>query len=349
MPTLTQTAYFSRKIIKYGAIAFVALIVLRFAYITIKRLIPPKPKPLPPPSMAFGKLPKLVFPENTSLPKITYKLDTISGILPKLPEQAKVFFIPKPGSNLLAWDKTKDWAKTLGFNSEPEETSQFDYRFITNGSPKTTLEVNVNSRNFRFYYDWKNDLGSTVQQSPPTAEQSISIASGFLQKAQSLTEDIDLSNTKVVFLKNDSGNLIETSFPEANFSRVNFFRKPIDDIKILPPNPKDANISLVVSFLTNSYQGVVETKYIYSPIYQENYATYPTKNADQAWAEIVSGKGYVANLGNNSEGNVVIRNAYLAYYDSEKSQNFLQPIIVFEGDRDFSAYIPAITENLISE
>lgn len=349
MATLTQTAYFSRKVIKYGIIAFIALIFLRFAYITVKRLIPPKPKPLPPPNIAFGKLPKLLFPEDNRLLKINYKLDTISGTLPKLPEQAKVFFIPKPGSNLLAWDKTKAWAKTLGFINEPEEISEFDYRFIANGSPKTTIEVNVNSKNFRFYYDWKNDLGSTTQQSPPTVEQSTSIAGSFLQTAESLTEDIDLSATKVVFLKNESGSLIEAPFPEANFSRVNFFRKPIDEIKILPPNPKDSNISLIVSFLKNNYQGVIEAKYIYNLVYQENFATYPIKNAEQAWTEIINGKGYVANLGNNPEGNIVIRNAYLAYYDSEKPQNFLQPIIVFEGDRDFSAFVPAITDNLILE
>jgi len=33
---------------------------------------------------------------------------------------------------------------------------------------------------------------------------------------------------------------------------------------------------------------------------------------------------------------------YLAYYDAGVPTDYYQPIIVFEGDQDFLAYVPAI-------
>jgi len=45
--------------------------------------------------------------------KITYVLETPEGGLPtNIPNQAKVFFMPKPSANLLALDVAKEKAKT---------------------------------------------------------------------------------------------------------------------------------------------------------------------------------------------------------------------------------------------
>jgi hypothetical protein len=62
----------------------------------------------------------------------------------------------------------------------------------------------------------------------------------------------------------------------------------------------------------------------------------------------LAGKGFIANMGENVD-KVIIRNAYLAYFEPPDKQSYLQPIVVFEGDRDFIAYIPAITDNLFSQ
>ncbi len=349
MATLTETAYFARKAIKYGGISLVVLILLRASYITIKRLIPPKPKPPAPPNVAFGKLPKLIFPESKSLPTINYRMETISGTLPNLASQTKVYFIPQPITDVLSWDKTKTWARNLGFSRDPIELSKFDYRFINEGTPSTTLNVSVLNRNFTYFYDWKNDIGSITQVLPPLEGDAIVMANSFLQLAQSLTDDIDQTKSKVVYLKNDNGNLVKSVFAEANFAKVNYFRKDLDQIKILPANPDSSNINVIVSPAKSRNQGILEAKFDYYPISKQNYATYPLKDVNQAWEQLVAGKGYVANIGNNEDGNVIIRNAYLAYFDSENLQSFLQPIIVFEGDKNFSAYVPAISDSLILE
>lgn len=344
MATLTQTAYISRKIIKYGSIGLVCLLILRSIFISFraywKKSHPPPP---PPPTVSFGILPKLKFPARPNLPPVALKLETISGSLPKLPDRGKVFFMPQAASNLLAWDNTKTWARSLGFSREPETIGKFDFRFTTETTPATTLDVNVLTRNFLLVYDWKNDLGILSQGNLPVEDQAINQAKGFLEGAGISTED--LTSAETIYLKYKEGNLTKTLFSsEANFVKVNLFRQSIDDLRILPPNPKDSNIFLIISSSTTQGRSIIEVKYIRFPISFENFGTYPLKDTDSAWSQLANGKGFIANLGNNPDGKVTVRNAYVSYYDSDEPQNFLQPVIVFEGDNDFFAMVPAVTD-----
>jgi len=68
------------------------------------------------------------------------------------------------------------------------------------------------------------------------------------------------------------------------------------------------------------------------------------KTAQVAFEDLKVGKGYIANIGLNKDGKVVIRRIYLAYFDPNIPSSFYQPVIVFEGDRSFLAYVPAITD-----
>lgn len=351
MASLTETAYYSRKIIKYGSIAIVVLLILRSAFISFstywKKAHPPAP---PPPTVAFGKLPKLKFPERNGLPTLTYKLENISGTLPKLADRAKIFFMPKPSSNLLAWDNTKTWAKRLGFTQEPEKIEEFSLRFSTDNIPKTILDVNVLTKNFTLTYDWQNDLQILSQGNPPQEAQAISSAKSFLQTADSLTDDLANGQGTVIYYKYSEGSLVKSLFfSEANFAQVNLYRQDIDEIKILPPNPLSSNVTLKLSAAKDRGRSIVEAKFIHFPISAENYATYPLKDTTTAWNQLKNGQGFVANLGNNTDGNITIRNVYLAYYDSDEPQNFLQPVIVFEGDRDFYGYVPAVTDSWLEQ
>ncbi len=347
MANLTQTAYFARKIIKFGSISLVGLIIFRVLYINFKTYWKKTHPPAPPaPTTAFGKLPKLYFPEQKNLPNLTIKLENISGVLPKLADQAKVFFMPKVSSNLLAWDKTKVWARSLGFSSEPQETSEFTYRFLTDTSPKTVLDVNVLTKNFTLVYDWQNDLQIFSAGNTPQEDQCSSSARNFLQNAGVLADDLAQGKSEVSYQKYFNGNLIKALFfSEANFALVNLFRSDIDNIKVLPTNPKESNIYVRLSAVKDRTRSIIEIKYIHFPISLDNFATYPLKDTTSAWEALKSGKGYIANLGNNPEGNILIRNVYLAYYDNDQHQDFLQPVIVFEGDNDFFAYVSAVSDS----
>ncbi len=348
MATLTQTAYFARKAIKYGGIFLVALILLRAGYITLKKLIPPKPVPLPPANIAFGKLPSISFPQKETLYRINYRLETVSGSLPTISSQAKVYFMPEFSPGFMTQDKIITWAKTLGFNT-PLQTTKYNLEVtFTFNSPYTNnLKVNLLTRNFSYTYDWRNDPSSF--QTPLETSQALSRANAFLQSAESLNKDLDTANPRIVSLKMENNTLIETLPEEANLFRINFFRLTPDNLKILPADPKNSNVYVTVSNLNNNFNGVIEAQYIYHLISTDINATYPLKDVNLAWQQLLEGKGFIANMGDNPEGNIVIRNAYLAYFEPADKQSYLQPVIVFEGDRDFTAYVPAITDNLFSQ
>ncbi len=349
MGRLTVVAYTTRKVIKYGSIGIVVLVIFLRVFTVFrnywKKAHPPPP---PPPTVHFGKLPKLRFPEERNTQGITFKLANVSGTLPKLETVGKVFVIPKSYPNLLAWDNTKSWAKTLGFYGEPEKISEFDLKFTTTSFPRTTLTVNVLTKNFDLVYDWQHDLEIISTSSPPEENTAISLAKNYLNSIGLLNEDLSLGKGKVRYYKYQDGNLIETPFfSEANFAKVNLYRIEVESLPVLPPNPLEANVNIMLSGSEKSEKQIVAVKYIYFPVYKESFATYPLLETSKAWEKLQSGGGYLANLGNNPSKNILIRNIYLAYFEDSQHQDFLQPIFVFEGDNDFYAYVQAITEQWI--
>jgi len=351
MATLTQTAYLSRRIIKYGLIGLVALLIGRSIFITFnaywKKTHPP---PVPPPTVRFGKLPKLVFPQRAGLPPIGLRSETISGSFPKFPDRAEVFFVPLSSSNFLAWDESKAWARKLGFTNQPEEIDKNNYRFSTDTNPKTILETNVLTKNFKLFYGWKNDLSLLSSEGVLDEKNALSLAKSYLQTAGVLNDDLLNGPSEAIFYKYKDNNLTKTLFAsEANLVKINLFRSALRDLRILPPNPKDSNVSILIAPGVKQGKGIVEVNYIYYPISLQNSSTYPIIDSELAWKQLASGKGFIANLGDNPDGKVTVRTSYIAYYESDTPQSFLQPVVVFEGDNDFYAYVPALTADWVEQ
>lgn len=351
MATLTVTAFYTRKTIKYGAIALVAFVVLKFslglASDIWRRLNPPPP---PPPTVAFGKLPPIAFPEQEDLPELTFRLETIQGGLPTLDDVSKAYFMPKEGPNLLALDRAQEKARRMGFLTSPTAISPTVYAWNNNAVPPTILEMDIISGNFSLRYAYENDQTLLNQKNLPSNEQAATEAKTFLSSNRLLESDLSTGRIEFFYLRFMPPNLISAiSLSEADFVRANIFRADLDGMRILPPNPRKALISILFSGRRETGRRILEVKYIYFPIERTTFATYPLKTSTQAWDELQQGNGFIANLGQNENGEITIRRVYLAYFDSETPQHFLQPIFVFEGDRDFYAYVPAVSSEWAEE
>ncbi len=342
MATLTQTAITTRRALKYGAILIVVIIFLRIAWgvgLDIwKKINPPPP---PPPTVAFGKLPKLRFPEKDT-PELTYRLETIQGALPSLPDVGRIYFMPKTPPNLLALDRAKEKVRQMGFTGQPENIGGTNYRWTTSGAPATTIEMEINSGNFYYRYQYENDQELLVQKNLPTDEEAAQEAKRFLSTNELLTDDLATGSAEFDYLKFISPDLIPAiSLSEADFVRVNLFRADLNDLRIFPPNPKKALVSFLFSGNRERGKRIIEINYTYHPIDRNTSATYPLKPISIAWQELQAGNGFIANLGQN-EKEITIRQIYLAYFDSKEPQTFLQLVYVFQGDQNFYGYVPAI-------
>jgi len=347
MSSLTETAHYTRRIIKISAILIVTLIITRISYKAFKDVWTKSHPPPPlPPTVAFGKLPKIIFPEpNPPIDgqKLSYKLETVQGGLPTPATITNVYFMPKKEPNLLALDRANEQVRKIGFTQRPEMIDDNQYRWKTDNSPTTSLEMDINSGNFQMRYEYETDQELLNSKYLPTNEQAATEAKNFLTVNELMAEDLANGTAEFDYLKASYPNLIPAvSLSEADFIRVNLFRTTLNDLKVLPPNPKKSLISFLFSGSRESDKRIVEINYTYWPVSLDNFATYPLKPVNYAWNQVQANEAYIANLGQNEDGKITIRQVYLAYYDSETPQNYLQPIYVFEGDKNFFAYVPAI-------
>ena len=348
MASLTQTAIMTRKIIRYSLYGVLALIIGRIAIttgISVYRHFYPEPPP--PPTVAFGRLPKLPFADSSVTGSPTYTLETPEGGAPVLPTQAKVYFMPKPVQTQLNLELAKDKATDLGFLPDGEQVSQTLYRFLHQRAP-SNLDMNIINGAFSISYDLSKD-SSPLEQRPPAPEIAASQIRSYLSSANLLPEDLSGPTTHQ-FLKIEEGNFTNAlSLSEADLVKVYLFRKSYNELPSLTPDPNQANTWFMVSGSREREKQIVASEFHYFPVDEDKSATYPIKLAESAWEELRAGNAFIASQGVNNESNITIRRVYLAYYDSGVSAEFYQPIIVFEGDRGFSAYVPAVTSDYYGE
>jgi hypothetical protein len=349
MTSLTQVAVATRKIIRYGIFFLIFLIIGKIVFdigFKIYRTIHPAPPPAP--TVTFGKLPKIPFPEATQSPTFSYTLETPEGGVPKLSSQAKVYFMPKVSASLLALDAARANANALGFKTEEQEVSQSIYRFPHKSAP-STLEVNIITGIFSISYDLKSDP-SAIQRKPPFGEIAASAVRAYLSSADLLPDDLTGTLTPD-YLKIEGDKFMTTdSLSDANITKVKLTRKNYDNLPVLFPKYNEANVWFMVSGASERDKQIIAGEFHYFPVDESKYATYPLKTPQEAWDEFSSGKGYLVTPGiNQDKDGVTIRRIYLAYYDAGVPTEFLEPIYVFEGDKGFVAYLPAVSPDYYGE
>jgi len=351
MNSLTETSYLTRRIIKYSFLAIVALLLIRSGWGIFKQYWRARhPLPSTPPDVAFGKLEAIQFSSGKEKPQKGFILQTVSGDLPKMPDQAKVFFVIPQENQLLALEKTNQLAKNLGFSSSPEKIREDLYRY-RNQSLKTILTINPLTKTFFFQYPYLQDQ-TLITLSLPPQKEIIDAAKGFLEKTGRNHDDLLPEKAKVVLWKiTPNGKQPAPSLSEANLAQVNFFREDIENqYHIYPQDLKNSNVSVLVSGDSHGNREIVEVKYTYFYIDKEKSATYPLKPISQAWEELKSKDYHLAKLDSQpTSNNIPIRQIYLAYLDPHYPTNFLQPIYVFEGDYGFFGFVPAISIEWVSE
>jgi hypothetical protein len=343
--SLTFTAYQSRRIIKYGGLV---IGLFTFAYIftgmAIKAYIAAHP-PYKPPDVKFGLLPKIVFPDK-AFQKKNFVAELPSDTFPKFKDQAKVYVIARPNSTFLALEQDTKSAKEMGFVTKPTELRYGVYEF-SNNTLNQKLTMNVLDGSFQLKYPYETDQMLLNPAAMPTINDATTMAKQYLESGGKYPSDIDEKNKKVSYWKiGFDGLKAVTSLSEANVIRIDFFRNPLEeDVKIVAPDINSASVSVLVSGAQVEGKKIVEVNYKYANIDRELFSTYPIKTSEEAWAELKSGNYWPAS--DTESGSVTIRSMYLAYFEPVTLTNYLQPIYVFEGDKNFVAYVPAVTDKYI--
>jgi hypothetical protein len=338
--SLTQTAYTTRNLIKFGGMGIVAFTILWMLITTSYKVYRSSHPVYNAPTVKYGVLPKIVFPDQTKTTK-NFTFELANDAVPAFDDQKKVYVIYRANTTFLALQEDKETAKSFGFTNEPSEVKTGIYEFKDTTNNKT-LTVNVLDGDFEITYPYASDQLLLSETDVPNKSRAIDIASSFLSKGDKLTADLKDGEKEVSFWKIDGGTLKSVSSQsEANAVRVDFYRKDFDDLSLVSSNFGQASVSVLVSSSTVDAKKIIGVNFKDINIDRESYSTYPIKTGEEAISDLKSGNYWTAKDVNSTD--VIIRKMYLAYYEPTTLTNYLQPVFVFEGDNNFVAYVPAVT------
>jgi len=345
MATLTEVSYYTRRIIKWSIIVILVVMITPFVWrLTKKIYLALFPTPPPPPTVRYGKLPVLAW----DLPKEPYKpqirLETIRGVLPTLPNIGRVYFVETSKSRILALDKIKAKAKSLGFIQNPVQVNDRTYKF-THGLENAFLVVDIISDKINYRYDWEQDTEVSSANVIADQNQIIGESKSFFQNLGILPGDVSDSLVNITYLTTAGNNMVPAIAPsEANFVRADLYRADRDNLKFVTAAAISSPINITFGSGRNQGRKVILANYNYSKTLDNDFATYPLKSVQSAWEELIQGGGLIAK---NAGSTVVIRMVRLAYFESDYPQRFLQPVYVFEGDGGFIAYVQAVAPEYV--
>lgn len=344
--SLTVTAYQSRQIIKYGGIS---LLIFTLAWSIMIGAIKAYRRANPPyiaPTVRYGVLPEIVFPPK-EVKKKQFTQELPNDALPNFEDQAKVYVVYRPTSQFMALEEDKKTAKSFGFVNEPKEIRPGVYEF-TNDAANQKLTMNVLDGSFRLEYPYLEDQLLTSNAEAPGKEEATKIAMDFLKSGKKLSSDLENGEIKTSFLKIENNKINEVgTASEANVTRVDIFRQPLEEFEIVGPIPDEASVSVLVSGLDVRSRQVVEVDYRNVTIDRESFSTYPIKSSQEAWQELQAGEYWPAS--DNADTSTAIRAVKLAYFEPVTLTNYLQPVYVFEGSNEFTAYVRAVTDKYIEK
>ncbi len=346
MLTLNQATSETRVILKWGAvILFLLLLILvlfRVGGILKDKFFPQAP---PPPTVSFGKLPLIVFP-NVSNKNFNYSLNTVTGALPTFPDRIKIYKMAAIPPDLLALKKAVERVNSVGFTNPELPISAKVYQWNDNGPLNRSLTMDIFSSDFSLSSSFISDPVIMSGVNLPDPNTAAITAQSFLSGMSSFPDDIDSAKTKSLLFSINNNTLISaTSVSNAQVIEIDFFQKDIDKFPIYYPKAVSSTMNVLVAGGKDQGQ-VVQADFSHQTISNES-ATYPIKTAGDAYSLLKQGQGYIASYFGSST-DISIKDVFLAYYIGEKKQDYLFPIAVFEGDNGFFAYVPVVTDGWTS-
>lgn len=340
MATLTEVSGVARKVVSYGIVTLILVMLYPVAAkIVVDYWNKLHPLPPPPPTVTYGLLPPIAFPHVLEEATPEFKLETVEGSLPAMPNVGKVYLVEINKARLLSLDRTRQIARVMGFTREVVPLDEQTYKYIHQDLP-AELVLNIVTWTLAYRYDWTTEPKMYITREVPAEIEAVSLAKKYFSKLGLMQSDLLAGIGKVHYYNATGSAMIPTDNSyEANFSRVDMFRAKKDSMPILTAGGDFTPVNVTFSGLVEPKQ-TVSANFQYSMVTDTEFATYPLKPVSQAWAELLAGKGYISK---KPGPKITVRKVYLAYYESGEYQPFLQPIFVFDDRANgFLGYVPAV-------
>lgn len=332
--TLTETAAFTKKALVFAALFFVFIFILWGGYAYYKAFIYKPPVIVEKPDLKFGILPKPNLPASkTPSSGFAYSMDTETGGVPtNTPKLFKVYSVAQLATDLLALDRAKNLAFSLGFNRTPQMLTSTEYRFLAEKGGE--LIVDLDTGNFKF-----EKPIATISAQESTNKESFLNPDRLGQQFKNYLAQKDLLKDQL-----KEGQVKVSYNDDRQTAEVSLWQEDIDKIPIVSDSFSKGLIRSITTQSIDEQRKYILLDYVFWPIDKDNAATYPIKKAEDAFNELKDGSSTV--IVEPKASDVSITKVYLAYLLSRNYSPYLQPVYVFEGD-NFAAYVPAITSEYL--
>lgn len=338
---------------------FIVPLVLLVVYFFLQRTKPPvevKPPEVEKPTLRFGILPRPEFERaNVSeASRPTYTILLEGKPQQELPAIEKVYRLQ---SLLFGFPSYEAWAKSvaqsLGFKGEGKREGENLFW----EEEKKSLSFDLQVLQFT-YADKSLGEGEVVT----SASEAASVAREFLAEKGLWIKELENGGQEVSFKKIEGFSLKEArSAPEADIFAIDFYPE-VENLRVVSNYPQSG---LVYVWVRKS--GVIrKIVYTFYPIDFNMVATYPIKTLDEVTSDLQNQKGTIVYLGVLGEYPIGapayavysadINKLELAYFESPKTQKYLQPIYVFKGTAKLSGgrlgeiiiYLPAVSKDWVA-
>jgi hypothetical protein len=358
------------------------VIFFRIGIVVKNILFPPQ---IAPANQAYGKIPYIEFPQSTIDQNFTYTIDTLDGTLPVFPDRLIVYPVINETPNLLNLESVKDKISAMRIidNSGnplpeiPRGGPVYEWEELTGIQRRVIFDIVAMNFTLTSEYLGSNTvLRASSFRNVADETAAIPVVQEFLESITLLPSDIDFEKTtspdpefkyltKPQMFTINGGELIPaTSLSNAQVVRVDLYQKDIEykltagtkgnlskfqdfEIKmpILYPKPPYSTINFLVASGNTSLEVVSAIYNHHLPnLEPEEEATYPIKTAEEAFEDLQAGNAYIAAYSGSDE-QILVNKVYMAYYLGESQQEYLMPIIVFEGPNGFFGYVSAVKED----
>lgn len=344
MATLAKVTEETRSLLKLLGAAAVAGVILFFLFqgiVAVKNIIAPPPSPLP--ENKFGNtLPRVNFPIKT-FDKLTYKINTVSGLLPQEPDRIKVYKTIGTTPDISALQIARNALANANFKLSERRIS--DTVFSWQNDVGAQISYDIYTKNFA--------ISSNYLQNTPSFENignrkdivSLAVIS-FLDSLAVDKTDINLRKTSLTFYGIAGGKLLEVANQTSSqIARVNLIQNDIDNIPINYPHTDESVMNFYVGIVKNSPQ-IVKASFTHNVVDTSISSTYLIKTVGQAFDDLKKGNAYMA--ANSPDATAVdITDVTLGYYIGDIVQPYLVPVFIFEG-KGFKAYVQALPDTTLT-
>ncbi len=348
MLTLSKATAATKSFFRWAAIGIGSILLLLILF-RVFTAVKDKITPPAPPTVSFGKLPAITFPASQTNKNLSYSIDTVTGALPVFPDRESVFKTSKPLPDLLALDKTSSKISAAGFNGQPIQISDGLYQWTgadQNSGLSKKIIFDIFLGNFNLTSAYLSDSAVLSSSNLPNQTEAINKAQALLSSMRVLPNDVNLEKSQTSLFSIKNGTLIPaTSLSNTQVVQVSFFQNDLNGIPVVYPNPNSSTINVFVGGGPSDPQ-VVKIDFFHQNIASES-ATYPILSSSQAYERLKNGDAYIASF--DGKDSVSINKVSLGYYLSDQNQDYVLPVVVFQGNNGFTAYVSAVSDSWIQK